>query len=53
MQLHSFRDFDWAFNDHSIDEDDEPTFATEKVILSPKQQYFLSYLVIMLKQHFK
>lgn len=46
-QLHTFRDFDWPY-DHSFDEDEEYNFATEKVILSPKQQFLLSYLVIWL-----
>ena len=42
-QLHTFRDFDWPFN-HSL-EDLEANYATEKVIISPKRQFLLSYLV--------
>lgn len=43
MQLHSFRDFDWPVDQILVDLQD--TYATEKVILSPKRKFLLSYLV--------
>ena len=43
LQLHTFRDFDWP-NNYSLEEPQD-SYATEKVIISPKRQFLLSYLV--------